>query len=243
MDKRALYNLSYGLCVIGAKDRERLVGCTVNTVIQATSDPVTILVCINRENYTNACIKQTGEFSVSILSEKVPESTIGTFGFFSSKDTDKFADVSYALTPSGLPYLTEGVTSYFQCKVIDAIDNHTHTVFIAEVQEAENLSDEPPVTYAYYRTVIKGKTPPKAPSFVAETAVADIASAGTAGAGTALADGAGAGTAEAGKRETYVCSVCRYEYPGSIEEFEQLPDTYACPVCRATKDKFVLKIV
>ena len=215
LDKKALYNLSYGLCVIGAKDRERLVGCTVNTVIQATSDPVTILVCINRENYTNACVKNTGEFSVSILSEKTPESTIGTFGFYSSRDTDKFADVPYALTPSGLPYLTEGTTSYFQCRVINAIDNYTHTVFIAEVLEAENLSDEPPVTYAYYRTVVKGKTPPKAPSYVAETT-------------------------ETGKRETFVCSVCKYEYPGSKEEFEQLPDTYVCPVCRAAKDKFVV---
>ena len=210
-----MYNLSYGLCIIGAKDGERLVGCTVNTVIQATSDPVTILVCINRDNYTNACVKLSGEFSVSILSEKAPESTIGTFGFHSSRDTDKFADMHYALTPSGLPYLTEGTTSYFQCKVINAIDNYTHTVFIAEVLEAENLADDPPMTYAYYRNVVKGKTPPKAPSYVAETT-------------------------EAGKRETYVCSICKYEYPGTKEEFERLPDDFTCPVCRATKDKFFL---
>jgi len=224
LDKRALYNLSYGLFVIGAKDGERLVGCTANTVIQATSDPTTVLVCINRENFTNPCIKSTGEFSVTILSEKVPESTIGTFGFQSSKDIDKYADVSHALTTSGLPYLTEGATSYLHCKVINAVDNYTHTVFIAEVIEAENLSDEPPVTYAYYRNVIKGKTPPKAPSYVAD--VADVAS-----------------TATSSRREAYVCGVCKYEYPGTKEEFELLPDDFVCPVCRATKDRFVLQLL
>ena len=240
MDKRALYNLSYGLFIVGAKDGERLVGCTVNTVIQATSDPTTVLVCINRENFTNPCIKSTGEFSVSILSEKVPESTIGTFGFQSSKDIDKYADVSYALTTSGLPYLTEGATSYLHCKVINAVDNYTHTVFIAEVLEAENLSDEPPVTYAYYRTVIKGKTPPKASSYVADVAdVADVAGAAvTVGAAGTAATAGITGTATSSRREAYVCGICKYEYPGTKEEFKLLPNDFVCPVCRATKDKF-----
>ena len=217
MDKSALYNLSYGLYIIGAKDGERNVGCVVNTVTQATSSPVTLTVCINKDNYTNACVKKTQEFAVSILSEATAESTIGTFGFNSSRDKDKFAEVPFGQTPSGLPYVSEGTTSYLQCRVIDSIDNYTHTLFIAEVQEAENLSKEPPMTYAYYHKVLKGKTPPKASSYVAESAeTGDIA-------------------------EKYVCSRCGYEYPGSRDEFEQLPDNYTCPICRAPKSRFVLR--
>jgi len=39
----------------------------------------------------------------------------------------------------------------------------------------------------------------------------------------------------------YKCSVCGYEYPGSKEEFEQLPDDYQCPDCGVAKDQFVFE--
>ena len=217
MDITTLFNMSYGLYIIGAKDGERNAGCVVNTVTQSTANPVTLTVCINKDNYTNACVKKNKEFAVSILSEKTKETTFGIFGFHSSRDRDKFAEVPCGLTPSGLPYINEGVTGYLQCKVIDAIDNFTHTVFIAEVVEAENLYKEPPMTYAYYHKVIKGKTPPKASSFAGEP------------------------EKPAAKASTYTCSVCGYEYPGSKEEFEGLPDDYACPICGVPKSNFSKK--
>jgi len=214
MDITTLYQLSYGLYVIGAKDGERNVGCVVNTVTQSTSKPVTLTICINKDNFTNACIKGTGEFSVSILSEKAKENTFGIFGFSSGRDRDKFAEVPYGLTPSGLPHLNEGVTGWLQCKVIDTVDNFTHTVFIAQVQEAETLSKEPPMTYAYYHSIIKGKTPPKASSYVSQPEKTDASAV------------------------KCVCSVCGYEYPGSKDDFARLPDDYVCPICGVPKSKF-----
>ena len=223
MDKTTFRSLSYGLYVIGAKDGDRNVGCVVNTVTQATSSPVTLTVCINKDNYTNQCIKKSKAFAVSILSERAKENTIAVFGFSSSRDKDKFSEVPYGLTPSGMPYIKEGVTGYIQCRVIDFVDNYTHTVFIVEAEEAENLSNEPPMTYAYYHNVIKGKTPKNASSYVAE------------GKESAPA----AGTLETSLRDSYKCSVCGYVFPGSKEEFDKLPDNYQCPVCRAGKSKFI----
>ena len=214
MDVTTLFNLSYGLYVIGVKDGGRNVGCLVNTVSQATAQPVTLTVCINKNNYTNECIKKTKEFAVSILSENAKEDTFGIFGFSSGKDRDKFAEVPHGLTSSGQPYMKEGVTGYIQCRVINFVDNYTHTIFIAEVQEAENLSKEPPMTYAYYHKAVKGKTSKNAPTYVADT----DKKSGVA---------------------SYVCIVCRYEYPDSKEEFEKLPEEYQCPICRAAKSKFI----
>ena len=214
MDITTLFKLSYGLYIIGAKDGDKNSGCVVNTVTQSTSKPVTLTVCINKDNYTNACIKKTRTFSVSILSERVKESIIGVFGFSSSRDRDKFSEAPYGLTPSGMPYIKEGVTGYIQCRVIDFVDNHTHTIFIAEAEEAENLSNEPPMTYEYYHKIIKGKTPKNASSYVEESK-----------------------KEEAGG--SYKCSVCGYVYTGSKEEFERLPDDYQCPLCLAAKGMFV----
>lgn len=159
MDQTALYKLSSGVYILGAKDGARYAGCVVNTVTQATSGPVTLTVCVHRDNYTNARIKEEKAFSVSILSEKTQAGTIGIFGFSSSRESDKFAQVPFGLTPSGLPYVSEGAVGWLECRVLDFIDHFTHTIFIAEVLEAENLSREQPLTYAYYHSAIKGKTP------------------------------------------------------------------------------------
>lgn len=218
MDVTALFNLSSGLYIIGAKDGEKNVGCVVNTVTQSTSRPVTLTVCIHKDNYTNACIQKTQAFSVSILSEKTRQGTFGVFGFSSSRDRDKFSEVPFGLTPSGLPYINEGVTGYLQCKVIGLVDDYTHTIFIAEVEEAENLYKEQPMTYAYYHKVVKGKSPKNAPTYVEEPAAADEKNTGV-----------------------YVCGLCGYEYPGSKEEFERLPDDYTCPLCGAPKSMFKIK--
>ena len=65
MDKNILKNISYGMYVVGTKD-DKNVGCVVNTVVQITSNPVTIAVSINHNNYTNEFIKKTNSFSISI---------------------------------------------------------------------------------------------------------------------------------------------------------------------------------
>ncbi|MCL2805606.1 MAG: flavin reductase [Treponema sp.] len=212
MDITTLFKLSSGLYIIGSKDNDRNIGCVVNTVVQTTSRPVTLSVCINKDNFTNTCIKKTGGFSVSILSENIKENVIGAFGFSSSREKDKFSDVSFGLTPSGMPYLKEGVTGFIQCKVISTTENFTHTIFIAEVQEAENISQEPPMTYDYYHRVIKGKTPKNASSYAENTK--------TTG-------------------SSYKCSICGYEFSGSKEEFENLPDDYKCPICSVAKSLFL----
>ena len=215
MDAKTMYSLSYGLYIIGTKDGEKNAGCVVNTVTQSTSNPVTITVCINNDNYTNACVKKAGEFSVSILSEKAKGSVFGVFGFQSSRDKDKFAEVPHNFTPSGQPYVSEGITGYLQCKVIDYTENYTHTVFIAKVVEAETLYKDTPMTYAYYHNVIKGKTPKNASSYISEKEIKPESS-----------------------KSAFACGVCGYEYSGNKAEFESLPAGYVCPICGAQKSKF-----
>jgi len=213
MDITTLFKLSSGLYIIGVKDEGKgFAGCVVNTVLQTTAKPVTLSVCINKDNYTNACIKKAKAFTVSILSQQVNETVIGTFGFHSSRDTDKFSKAPYDLSPSGIPYLKEGVTGYIQCKVIDSIDIYTHTIFTAEVEEAQNISNEKPLTYDYYHNVIKGKAPKNASTYVEENE---------------------------SKKGSYKCSICGFEYEGSKEEFEKLHDDFTCPVCGVAKNLFV----
>ena len=52
MNKKAMYNLTYGLFILTAKDGDKDNGCIVNTVIQVTTSPNRILVAVNKGNLT-----------------------------------------------------------------------------------------------------------------------------------------------------------------------------------------------
>lgn len=163
MNKSALYQLSYGVYVISTWDKGRATGCTANSAMQITSSPATVAVSINHDNYTNQCIKETKRFTVSILGENTDPSVIGTFGFYSGKDTDKYEKVP-SLTKECMPVVADAC-AYLVCEVIDSMETSSHTVFLGKVLDADVLRKDTPMTYAYYHNVIKGKSPKNAPTY------------------------------------------------------------------------------
>ena len=161
MNKKVFRNLSYGVYVVSTLDGTRPTGCTANSVMQITSEPASIAISINHDNYTNGCIAKTGTFAVSILSEDSDPGLIGTFGFQSGKDVDKFDGTAHTIR-DGMPVLDD-CCGYIVCRVIDKMETSTHTVFLGEVTDGDVLETAPAMTYAYYHNVIKGKSPKNAP--------------------------------------------------------------------------------
>jgi len=166
MNKNAFRQMSYGVYVISTWDKGRETGCTANSAMQITSDPATIAVSINHDNYTNQCIQDTGKFAISILGENSDPGIIGAFGFYSGKDTDKFAKVEQ-VTKNYMPVVADAC-AYVVCEVIDKMETSSHTVFLGKVLDADVLKQDDPMTYAYYHKVIKGKSPKNAPTYIAE---------------------------------------------------------------------------
>ncbi len=166
MDQKAMFKLSYGLFVLTARakenDVERDNGCIVNTVQQVTDTPLRISVTVNKAHLTHDMIKATGLFNVSILSELAKFDTFKHWGFVSGREADKMIGIEYARSANGLIYLTDQTNAYISAKVCQEIDLGTHTLFIADVEEAEVLKpDERSVTYAFYQENIKPKPKPE----------------------------------------------------------------------------------
>ncbi len=164
MDKNIFRKLSYGVYVVSTWDNGRPTGCTANSAMQITSSPATIAVSINHDNYTNHCIEETGKFAISVLSQQSEPSIIGTFGFWSGKDKNKFDDVKYSVADY-MPVISDSC-GYIVCNVVDKLETQTHTVFLGEVFGGEVFSDAEAMTYAYYHKVIKGKSPKNAPTYI-----------------------------------------------------------------------------
>ncbi len=165
IDNTTLFKLSYGLFVLSAKEGVKDNGCIINTAIQITDSPKRISVTVNKQNLTHDMILKTGEFNLSILTESTPFDVFKHFGFASGRDTDKFTGEPLR-TSNGIAYVGGYSNGVISGKVIDTIDVGTHTVFIAEVTEAQVLSDKKSVTYEYYFAHIKPKPEKKKNGFV-----------------------------------------------------------------------------
>lgn len=166
MNKNVFRQLSYGVYVVSTWDKGRATGCTANSVMQITSEPPSIAVSINHDNYTNQCIRDTGKFAISILGENSSPGIIGTFGFKSGRDNTKFDEVEQAV--KGFLPVVADACGYIVCEVVDMMETSTHTVFLGKVLDADMLKSDTPMTYAYYHNVIKGKSPKNAPTYIAE---------------------------------------------------------------------------
>jgi flavin reductase (DIM6/NTAB) family NADH-FMN oxidoreductase RutF/flavodoxin/rubredoxin len=163
IQNEAMFKFSYGLFVLSAKDGDKDNGCIINTAAQMTDTPKRINIAVNKANYTHDMIMNTGVFNLSVLSEKADFDTFKRFGFASGRDTNKFEgfETSCQRSANGLYYVTEGVNAFISAKVIDTHDYGTHTLFVAEVTEAQVISPDQSVTYAYYFAHIKPKPQPK----------------------------------------------------------------------------------
>lgn len=155
MNPKALQQLSYGLYVVSTKYDKKMNGCIINTVTQVTSDPTQIVLAVNKKNLTCDLIQKSGILTISVLSETAPFSLFQHFGFQSGRDTDKFVDYPFSITPQELPYLSGHTTAYLDCKVINATDLGSHVLFLASVSDCEVLSGEKAMTYSFYHEFVK----------------------------------------------------------------------------------------
>jgi flavin reductase (DIM6/NTAB) family NADH-FMN oxidoreductase RutF/rubredoxin len=233
MDTKIFRKVSYGLYIIGSTKDGAFNGQVANTFFQISSEPATVAIGINKNNLTNEFIKSSKVFSVSILPKSVPLEFIGRFGFKSGRDVDKYQSVSYKIGVTGAPVLLENTVGYLEAEVIFSLDVETHTLFIGKVIEAEVLSQEEPMTYAYYHQVKRGLVPPAVQK--------DTKQEKTVEAKQELPK-------EGNTMKKYVCTICGYVYdpvkgdpdsgvaPGTA--FEDIPEDWVCPVCGVGKDDF-----
>ena len=210
MDRKVFRNLSYGVYVVTSKENDRNVGCVANSIMQVTSNPSTIAISINHDNYTNKVIKENKKFGISILKENSDSKIIGTFGFKTSKDNDKFKDVSYK-EEDDIPVITDSC-GYMICNVIDVMETETHTIFLGEVTYADDYSDENPMTYKYYHEKLKGSSPKNAPTY--EEKQDDEKKLDK-------------------KTKKWKCKICGYVYEG-----DTVPEDFVCPICGQPHTEF-----
>ena len=174
---KALFNIGYGLYAVTSNDGKRDNALIVNSVIQLSDNPATVAVSINKSSYSHDVIKASGKMNVCCIAKSAPFSVFEAYGFRSGRDTDKFADSTPPRSENSLVYLPKYINSYFSLSVVNYIDVGTHGLFIARVEEARVISDEPTMTYSYYHESVKPKPEKKAHGYVCNVCDEDAVNA------------------------------------------------------------------
>lgn len=152
----ALDKISYGLYVVSSRLEGRVNGQCANSVMQLTSKPPRIGVCLNKNNLTHEFVTASGVLAVSILKEgDLP--MVRQFGFRSGREKDKFAEVEYLPGRNGCPVLP-GCVAFIEARVVPAmtVDVGTHTLFVADVTGGALAEEGEAMTYANYRRAKRG---------------------------------------------------------------------------------------
>ena len=255
MNTKALYNLTYGVYLLSAKENGRDNACIINTAVQVANNPTRISIAVIKGNLTHDMIAATGKFNLSAISTDAPFSLFKHFGMQSGRTADKFADFAdVTRSENELYYLTKWANAFLSLKVTESHDLGSHTLFIGELIDGEVLAAVPSCSYGYYQSTIK-KTAPKPAAkkgwrckicgyvYEGETLPADFIcplckhgpedfeyfDESAPATEPAPAPEAPA-TVASGKK--YVCSVCGYVHEGDTP-----PEI--CPVCKVPADKFI----
>lgn len=233
IDFTAFHKLSYGLYLICSEFEGKKSGYAGNTGFQVTACPSTFAISCNKDNFTSLIIQKSRLFSLSVLQKELNVNIIGDFGFKSSKDFNKFEKYKYKTGKLGIPVITESCIATFECRVISEVDCGSHILFIGEIVESEMLNNSLPLTYDYYHEHYKMLAPKNAPTYIDPELLREERKDFI--------------TPDDFLSE-YVCTICGYTYnpddgdpaagipPGT--PFEDLPEDYLCPICRAGKDFF-----
>lgn len=186
LNENAVFKLSYGVFFLGTEYQGKKNICVVNTVAQVTQEPLRLSVTVLKANFTAELIKKAMKFSVGVMGENVSLDDVAHFGQQSGRDVDKITSYDCKVDMLDNPLFDKGCIASLCAKVTEVIDLDTHYLFIADLVDAEVLSDDKPITYNEYRDMKAGKYKKSSPE------------------------------EDKTEQATYQCTVCHYVYDGDI---------------------------
>lgn len=130
-----------GVTVITAVDGGRRFG-TTSAVSSLSLQPPMLLICMNRQSSTDACVSRVGRFAVNILTDEQADLARR----FAARHPTSSA--AYRWPPGPREPLLAGALAHVECRVVEEIAGASHIVFTAEAHRGSAATGTP---LAYYR--------------------------------------------------------------------------------------------
>ncbi len=129
--RQGMRRLASGVSIVTTFDGAAPQGFAATAVSSVCADPSpTLLICVNRTVSCHGTIHGRGLFCVNVLAED----DLATARLFSCSEHRhlRFRDAPWEILTTGAPALTDALAS-FDCKVAQAIEVQSHTIFLGTV--------------------------------------------------------------------------------------------------------------
>ncbi len=150
-----------GVTVLTMREGDVVHGMTANSFTAVSLDPVLILVCVDRTARAHGIIERTGRFTVNVLASG-QETTSRKFALRTIADGERWSGVEAESGPLGVPRI-HGCALYLDCTVTAAHPGGDHTIFVAEVVDAQpGTGSDPLIFYGGAYGALSTSSPPSA---------------------------------------------------------------------------------
>jgi flavin reductase len=129
--RQAMRHVVSPVAVVTYSTAEGLAGITCTAICSATTEPPTIIVCLNRSSEAHAAISQAGSFAVNFLSDEQHE-IARAFSTSGNGDVAPFEAWQWTSGETRSPMLA-GAISSFDCRICQETDMGAHRVFFGEI--------------------------------------------------------------------------------------------------------------
>jgi flavin reductase (DIM6/NTAB) family NADH-FMN oxidoreductase RutF len=121
-------------------------GITATAVCSVSTDPPSLLACVNRNTGTCAAIAGQGRFNINVLTEDEGDLAMCFAGATGATGEAKFASGVWQADAHGLPVLSGALLS-FSCEVTEAVEAGSHSVFIGRITDIRTSADRRALLY------------------------------------------------------------------------------------------------
>ena len=129
--KTMLRKIPHGLYICGVKDGEEVNGFTSSWLMQASFKPPLLVNCVKQDSKSHLMIKNSGVFAISFLDSEQKD-VAQKFFQPQRRVENKFDDVEFYIGETGCPIISDSL-GYVECKVVGAVEQGDHTVYVGEV--------------------------------------------------------------------------------------------------------------
>lgn len=143
--RRLMGRFATGVAIVTTGLEDDLHGMTANSVASISLEPPLMLVCIDKASDTHDLLAKAGVFAVSVLGRDQAHlaERFATKQPGANHDLD---GVWHHFASTGSPII-DGCLAYFDCRTVAAHDGGDHTVFIGEVLDAGEMSEDGPLVF------------------------------------------------------------------------------------------------
>lgn len=144
--RAAMARFPGAVTIITALQGEERRGITATAVCSVSTDPPSLLACVNRNTGTCVAIAGQGRFNINVLTEDEGELAMCFAGATGATGEAKFASGIWQADAHGLPVLSGALLS-FSCEVTEALKAGSHSVFIGRITDIRTSADRRALLY------------------------------------------------------------------------------------------------